>query len=199
MKTTQFIRWGIPVLAFCIYVKWGGFSMALVLAGILFALASGLIHWHRTEPGDFFKFMRAVVVIFVLLPAIGLTLLGATSGVFGLLLAAPVLAFALLLTRWTYRNAKRAPVGGLPSMASQNLFAANALTDATRENTRRAGTRGALLHARSENLELARQNAELKSQLSRTKAVSTMTLEEETEHLFGKDDPFADPNTPRSS
>ena len=195
MKGIEFIRWGIPVLGFAVYVKWGGVSLALAFAGILFAVISGLIHWHRTSPAGFFRSIRAIVVLFVLLPAIVATLIGAFSGMLGLMLALPVLALAIFLTRWAFRNAAKAPVNGLPSMASQNLFAANALTDTIQDNNRRSQTRGALLHMQAENLELDRRNRELEEQKAALER-RIHTLEREAAL---PPDPFADPIPPSRS
>ena len=139
MKGIELVRWGIPVAGFLAYVKWGGVSLALAFAGLLLAVVSGLFHWHRTNPHGFFRYVRVLTVMFLLLPAIGLTLLGASSGLLGLAAALPVLALAIWATRWAFRGVARAPADGLPSMASQNLKAANALTESIHfKNTDRA-------------------------------------------------------------
>lgn len=196
MKQSELIRWGIPALGFVAYVTWGGPALALALAGILLAVVSGLIHWHRTSPRDFFKFARALVVLFVLLPAVVATLVGAFSGMLGLLLALPVLIVALLLTRWAFRNAAPAPLGGLPSMAVQNLEAANALTNSIIDNNRRSQARGALLQTQAENLELGRLNQEL----LREKTALEQRVQFLERELTLPPDPFAEPiPTPRSS
>ncbi|RYD84112.1 MAG: hypothetical protein EOP84_06415 [Verrucomicrobiaceae bacterium] len=195
MKGIELVRWGVPVLGFPAYVKWGGVSLALAFAGILFAVMSGLIHWRRTSPSSFFGYIRVIVVLFVLLPAIGATLVGAFSGMLGLMLALPLLAGAILLTRWAYRNVAKAPVDGLPSMASQNLFAANALTDNIQGNNRRSHTRGALLHTQSENLELDRRNRELEEQ----KAALERRIQSLEREAALPPDPFADPIPPSRS
>ena len=186
MKQVEMIRWGLPALGFLAYVKWGGPALALAFAGILLAVVSGFIHWHRTNPRDFFKFFRALVVLFVLLPAVGLTLVGAFSGMLGLLMALPLLLAAVLLTRWAFGKAAEAPVGGLPSMAVQNLEAANALTDTIAANNRRSHSRGALLHVQAENVELIKKNRELEDEVKRLRA--------EVQRLDGAlHDPFYDP------
>lgn len=196
MKQVEMIRWGLPALGFLAYVKWGGPALALAFAAILLALVSGFIHWHRTSPRDFFKFFRALVVLFVLLPTIGLTLVGAFSGMLGLLMALPLLAAALLLTRWAFRNAAVAPLGGLPSMAVQNLEAANALTDSIIDNNRRSQTRGTLLQTQAENLELGRRNQEL----LREKVALEQRIQFLERELALPPDPFAEPlPTSRSS
>ena len=192
MKGIELIRWGVPALGFLAYVKWGGVSLALVFAGILFAVMSGLIHWRRTSPSSFFGYIRVIVVLFVLLPAIVATLVGAFSGMLGLMLALPVLAGAIILTRWAFRNAAKTPVDGLSSMAAQNLQAANALTDTIQDNNRRSHTRGALLHVQSENLELDKRNRELEAE----KAALERRIQSLEREAALPPDPFADPLPP---
>ena len=195
MKRIELVRWGVPLVGFIAYVKWGGVALALVFAGILFAVMSGLIRWRRTSPSSFFGYLRAIVVLFVLLPAIVATLVGAFSGLLGLMLALPVLALAIFLTRWAFRNAAKAPVDGLPSMASQNLSAANALTNTIQDNNRRSHTRGALLHTQAENLELDRRNRKLEAEKAELER-RVRNLEREAAL---PPDPFADPITPSRS
>ena len=186
MKVSELVRWGIPGLGFVAYVNWGGVSLALVLAGMLFALISGFIHWHRTNPSNFFKFFRAIVVIFVLAPAVVLTLVGAFSSMLGMLAALPLLALALWLTRWAFRNAATAPLAGLPSMASQNLFAANAVRDQIHTENRRRHARSTSLHLQAENLELIQKNRALEEETNRLRA--------EVKRLDAAlNDPFYDP------
>lgn len=196
MKQSELIRWGVPALGFVAYVKWGGPALALAFAGILLAVVSGLIHWHRTSPRDFFKFFRVLVVLFVLAPAVVATLVGAFSGVLGLLLALPLLIVAFLLTRWAFRNAAQAPVAGLPSMAVQNLAAANAFSGSIVDENRRSQTRGALLQAQADNLDLDRRNRELQAE--------KIELERRVQFLEREaalpPDPFAEPTqSPRNS
>lgn len=192
MKRVELVRWGVPAVGFLAYVKWGGVSLALVFAGILFAVMSGLIYWRRTSPSSFFGYIRIIVVLFVLLPAIGATLVGAFGGMLGLMLALPVLAGAIFLTRWAFRNAAKVPVDGLPSMAAQNLQAANALTDTIQDNNRRSHTRGALLDTRAENLELDRRNRELEAE----KAALERRIQNLEREAALPPDPFADPIPP---
>lgn len=192
MKGIELVRWGVPALGFVAYVKWGGLALALAFAGILFALISGLIHWRRTSPASFFGYIRVIVVLFVLLPAIVLTLVGAFSSLLMLLVALPVLAGAIFLTRWAFRNAVKTPVDGLPSMASQNLFAANALTDTIQDNNRRTHMRGALLDTRAENLELDRRNRELEAE----KTALELRIQSLEREAALPPDPFADPIPP---
>ena len=189
MKGIELIRWGVPAAGFLAYVKWGGVSLALAFAGLLLAVVSGLIHWYRTNPQGFFRSVRVLTVIFLLLPAIGLTLLGASSGLLGLAGALPILALAIWATRWSFGGVARSPVDGLPSMASQNLFAANAFSESIQDNNRRSQTRGALLHTQAENLDLARRNAELVAE----KAVLERRVEYLERQAAMPPDPFADP------
>ena len=189
MKGIELVRWGAPAAGFLAYVKWGGVSLALAFAGLLLAVVSGLIHWHRTNPQGFFRYVRVLTVIFLLLPAIGLTLLGASSGLLGFAAALPILALAIWATRRSFRGVARSPVEDLPSMASQNLFVANALSDSIQNNNRRSQTRGALLHTQAENLDLARRNAELVAE----KAVLERRVEYLERQAAMPPDPFADP------
>ena len=195
MKGIEWVRWGVPVLGFVAYVKWGGVSLALVFAGILFAVMCGLIHWHRTSRSSFFGYIRVIVVLFVLLPAIGLTLVGAFSGMLMLLLALPMLALAIFLTRWAFRNAAKAPALGTPSMAAQNMQAANGLTSTIQDNNRRSQARGALLRTQSENLELDKRNRELEEQ----KAALERRVQSLEREAALPPDPFADPIPPGRS
>ena len=189
MKGMEIARWGIPLAGFIAYVKWGGVSLALLFALILFAGVSGLIHWHRKDPVGFYRHIRAIVVILVLLPAIGITLIAAFSGLLGLLVALPVLIGAILLTRWANRKSSAAPAEGVPSTAAQNLQAANALIDTTRENNRRSQTRGSLMHVQAENLELLRKNTALEDD----KAALSRRISALEREAALPPDPFADP------
>jgi Ca2+/Na+ antiporter len=189
MKSTEVLRWGVPVLGFAAYVKWGGVSLALLFALILFAGISGLIHWRHTNPSSFYRHIRAIVVMFVLLPSIAATVIGALSGLLGLIVALPVLGFALWLTRWANRNAARAPVAGTPSMAAQNLEAANDLTAQIIANARRSQTRGAQLHVQADNLALIKRNQELEAQ----SAALQEQLRARQREAALPPDPFADP------
>ena len=195
MKGTELVRWGVPALGFAAYVKWGGVSLALVFAGILFAVMSGLIHWRRSSPSSFFGYLRAIVVLFVLLPAIVATLVGAFSGLLGLMLALPVLALAIFLTRWAFRAAAKAPAWGTPSMAVQNLQAANALTSTIQDNNRRSHARGTLMHTQAENLALDRRNRELEAE----KAALERRVHNLEREAALPPDPFADPIPPSRS
>jgi hypothetical protein len=195
MKGSELLRWGVPVLGFAAYVKWGGVSLALLFALILFAGISGLIHWRRANPSSFYRHIRAVVVMFVLLPAIAATVVGAFAGLFGLIVALPVLGFAIWLTRWANRNAVSAPTYGTPSMAAQNLEAANDLTSQIIANARRSQGSGAQLHVQAENLALIKRNQELEAQ----SAALQEQLHARQREAALPPDPFADPLPPTRS
>jgi hypothetical protein len=189
MKRSELLRWGIPALGFISYVKWGGAPLALAFAVILFAVISALIHWYRKDPRGFFRGMRVWAVMLVLLPAIGLTL-GALAST--PLLAVPALALlvaAIWLVRWTSRNASGLPASGTPSMAAQNLEAANDLTRTIVDNGRRSHSRGPQLHVQADNLALIKRNQELEAQSA---VLQEQLLAKEREAALPPD-PFADP------
>ena len=189
MDRKELARWGIPALGFIGYVKWGGAPLALAFAVILFAVISALISWHRKDPRGFFRGMRVWAVMLVLLPAIGLTL-GALAST--PLLAVPALALlaaAIWLVRWTNRNASGLPASGTPSMAAQNLEAANDLTRTIVDNGRRSHSRGAQLHVQADNLALIKRNRELEAQ----SAMLQEQLRAKEREAALPPDPFADP------
>lgn len=189
MKRSELLRWGIPALGFISYVKWGGIPLALAFAMILLAVISALIHWHHKDPRGFFRGVRVWAVLLMLLPAIGLTLGAlATSPV----LAVPALALlagAIWLVRWAGRNANGFPSSGTPSMAAQNLEAANDLTSQITSNARRTHGRGAQLHVQADNLALLKRNRELEAQA----AVLQEQLRAKEREAALPPDPFADP------
>lgn len=74
MKPIELVRWGVPTLAFLAYFKWGGLALSLVLFGILFAVLSGFIHWHRKDPQGFHRGIRVWIVLLLLIPSLLLTL-----------------------------------------------------------------------------------------------------------------------------
>ena len=195
MKRSELLRWGIPALGFISYLKWGGIPLALAFALILFAVISALISWHRKDPRGFFRGMRAWAVMLVLLPAIGLTLGALASSP---LLAVPALALlagAIWLVRWTSRQASGLPASGTPSMAAQNLEAANDLTRTIVANGRRSHSRGAQLHVQADNLALIKRNQELEAQSA---ALQEQLRAKEREAALPPD-PFADPVPPTRS
>ena len=104
MKITELVRWGVPALAFVAYFKWGGFGLSFLLAGILFAIISALINWHRKNPHNFFVGVRAWIVLLLVLPATALTIITAMGAPMFLVLSFPV----LLLAIWIYKaNARK--------------------------------------------------------------------------------------------
>lgn len=195
MDRKELARWGTPALGFIGYVKWGGVPLALAFAVILFAVITGLISWHRKDPRGFFRGMRVWAVMLVLLPAIGLTL-GALAST--PLLAVPalvLLAGAIWLVRWTSRHASGSPATGTPSMAAQNLEAANDLTRTIVDNGRRSHSRGAQLHVQADNLALIKRNQELEAQ----SAMLQEQLRAKEREAALPPDPFADPLPPSRS
>jgi hypothetical protein len=189
MHRKELARWGIPALGFVGYVAWGGVLLALVFAGILFAVLSALIRWHEKDPAAYFHGMRVWTVLLLLVPAIGLTLGAlATSPV----LVVPALAFLALsvwLVRWTSQRAASPAGSQLAATAVQNLEAANGVTRRIAENNRRSHGRGAQLHAQAENLELIRKNADLEAQ----NVVLQQQMAASRREAALPPDPFADP------
>lgn len=104
MSIKELVRWGVPALAFMAYFNWGGFGLSFLLAGILFAINSALINWHKKDPHGFFVGVRAWIVVFLILPATALTIITAMGAPMFLVLSFPV----LLLAIWIYRaNARK--------------------------------------------------------------------------------------------
>lgn len=96
MKPIELVRWGVPTLAFLIYFKWGGLALSLVLFGILLAVISGFIHWHRKDPQGFHKGIRVWIVLLLLIPSILLTI----GAVFTSPILLPVAAIPLGISIW---------------------------------------------------------------------------------------------------
>ena len=189
MDRKELARWGIPALGFIGYVKWGGAPLALAFALILFAVISALIQWHRKDARGFFRGMRVWAVLLVLLPGIGLTLGALATSPQLAVPALALLAAAIWLVQWTSRHASGLPASGTPSMAAQNLEAANDLTSQIIANARRSQGRGAQLHVQSENLALIERNRELEEQ----SAVLQEQLRAHQREAALPPDPFADP------
>jgi hypothetical protein len=194
MDRKEPVRWGIPALGFVGYVSWGGIPLALLFALILLAAVSGFLHWHGKDPVGFFRGMRVWAVLLVLLPAIGLLVGALTSSPILAVPALALLAAAIWLVRWTGRHASATQAAGPPSMAAQNLEAANALTDTIRDNNRRSHGRGTQLHTQAENLELIRKAADLEAQNAQLQR-KVDALEREAAL---PPDPFADPPPTRT-
>ena len=195
MKRSELLRWGIPALGFISYVKWGGAPLALAFAVVLFAVTSALIRWHGKDPQGFFRGMRVWAVMLVLLPAIGLTFGALASSPLLAIPALALLAGAIWLVRWTSRHASGLPTSGTPSMATQNLEAANDLTRTIVANGRRSHGRGAQLHVQADNLALIKRNRELEAQSA---ALQEQLRAKEREAALPPD-PFADPLPPTRS
>lgn len=196
MKPIEMVRWGVPTAAFLAYFKWGGLGLSFLLFAILLAIISALINWHRKDPNGFHTGMRAWIALFLILPSLLLTVITAASFVLLLPLALIPLAFSAWLMVRNNRKIQESKGAAAMNSSMQNLENQMELgaTAAANRRTQQARKRGYDLQ--SENLELSKTNAELKSQLEARKDPKTMTLAEETEELFGKNDPFADPTLP---
>ena len=199
MKRIELVRWGVPTLGFLAYVKWGGFGLAFILFGILLAIISALINWHKKDRHGFHKGMRAWIVLILILPSVALTVITAASFVLLLPLALLPLAFSIWLMSRNNKKIQESKGARAMSPSMQNLHNQMDLgaTAAANRRVQQARKRG--FDLQSENLELTRKNAELKSQLAARKDPTTMTLAEEDEALFGTDNPFADPTPPTRS
>ena len=197
MKRIELVRWGVPTLASLAYFKWGGFGLSFLLFGVLLAIISALINWHKKDRNGFFVGMRAWIVLFLLLPSIALTMLAAASSILFL----PPALIPLALSIWLLmRNGKKileSKGGGSMSPSMQNLHSQLELGAVANANRRGQQARKRTLDLQSENLELTKKNSELKAALETATPPSPMTLDEETEALFGKDDPFASSTAPQ--
>lgn len=113
MKGSELLRWGLPLAVLVGFFKLSGAAVSLAFAGIVFALISAAIAWHKRDPRGFHIGVRAWIIILLIVPA-GLAVLATAVGFPpALLLSVPVLALAI----WLYRlNAKKiekpGPVGG---------------------------------------------------------------------------------------
>ena len=198
MKRIELVRWGVPTVAFCAYFKWGGFGLSFILFGILLAIISALINWHKKDRNGFHTGMRAWLVLFLILPSILLTVITAASFVLLLPLALIPLVFSIWLLKRNNKKIQESKGAGTMSPSMQNLHSQMELGATATANRRGQQARQRGYDLQSENLELTRKNAELESQLEARKDPKTMTLAEEDEELFGKDNPFADPPPTRS-
>lgn len=199
MKRIELVRWGVPTLAFLAYFPWGGLGLAFILFGILLAIVSALISWHRKDRNGFFLGMRAWIVLFLILPSIALTVITAASFVLLLPIALIPLAFSIWLMVRNNKKIQDSKGAGAMSPSMQNLqnqmeLGATANADRRIQQARKQG-----YDLQSENLELTRKNASLQAELEKRKVPRPMTLAEEDEELFGKDNPFVDPTPPARS
>ena len=199
MKRIELVRWGVPTIAFLAYFKWGGFGLSIILFGILLAIISALINWHRKDRNGFFVGMRAWIVLFLVLPSIALTVITAASFALLLPLALIPLAFSIWLMARNNKKIQESKGGGTMSPSMQNLHNQMELgaTAIAKRRGQQARQRGYDLQA--ENLELTKKNASLQAELAKQEVARPMTLAEEDEELFGKDNPFADPAPPSRS
>ena len=199
MKRIELVRWGVPTVAFLVYFKWGGFGLSFLLFGILLAIISALINWHKKDRNGFFVGMRAWIILFLVLPSIALTVLTAVSFVLLLPLALIPLAFSIWLMRRNNKKIEESKGGGVMSAAMQNLHARHELGSVANANRRGQQARQRGYDLQAENLELTKKNVSLQAELAKQKDARPMTLAEEDEELFGKDNPFADPTPPSRS
>ena len=196
MKQFELVRWGVPTLAFLVYFRWGGFGLSFILFGILFAIISALINWHKKDRNGFHVGMRAWIVLFLILPSIVLTVVTAAGFTLLLPLALIPLGLSIWVMKRNNRKIEESKGAGTMSPSMQNLHSQMEFGATVTANRRGQQARQRGYDLQSENLELTKKNAELKSQLEASKDPKTMTLAEEDEALFGKDNPFADPTPP---
>ena len=196
MKRIELVRWGVPTLAFLVYFRWGGFGLSFILFGILFAIISALINWHKKDRNGFHVGMRAWIVLFLILPSIVLTVVTAAGFTLLLPLALIPLGLSIWVMKRNNRKIEESKGAGTMSPSMQNLHSQMEFGATVTANRRGQQARQRGYDLQSENLELTKMNAELKSQFEASKDPKTMTLAEEDEELFGKDNPFADPTPP---
>lgn len=200
MKRIELIRWGVPTIAFLAYLKWGGLGLSFILFGILLAIVSALINWHKKDRNGFHTGMRAWIVLFLILPSVALTVITAASFTLLLPLAVIPLAFSIWLMSRNNKKIQESKGGGTMSPSMQNLHNQMELGATAAANRRGQQSRQRGYNLQSDNLELTRKNAALQAELEKQKASRPpMTLEEEDEELFGKDNPFNDPTPPSRS
>lgn len=199
MKRIELVRWGVPTLAFLVYFKWGGFGLSFILFAILLGIISALINWHKNDRHGFYVGMRAWIVLFLVLPSIALTVLTAASFVLLLPLALIPLALSIWLMLRNNRKIEEIKGGGTMTPAMQNLHGRHELNAVASANRRGQEARQRGYDLQAENLELIKKNAALQAELAKQKSARPMTVAEEDEKLFGKDNPFADPNPPTRS
>ena len=199
MKRIELVRWGVPTIAFLAYFKWGGFGLSIILFGILLAIISALINWHRKDRNGFFVGMRAWIVLFLVLPSIALTVITAASFALLLPLALIPLAFSIWLMVRNNKKIEESKGGGTMTPALQNLHNRHELNAVATANRRGQEARKRGYDLQAENLELIKKNASLQAELEKHKVSRPMTLAEEDEELFGKNNPFTDPTPPSRS
>lgn len=199
MKRIELVRWGVPTVAFLVYFKWGGFGLSFILFGILLAIISALINWHKKDRSGFHTGMRAWIVLLLILPSILLTVITAASFVLLLPLALIPLALSIWLMVRNNKKIEESKGGGAMSPSMQNLHNRHELNAVANANRRGQQARQRGYDLQSETLELTKANAALQAELARHKASRPVTLAEEDEELFGKDNPFTDPTPPSRS
>ena len=203
MKRIELVRWGIPTVAFFAYFKWGGFGLSFLLFGILLAIISALINWHKKDRNGFFVGMRAWIVVFLVLPSILLTVITAAGFTLLLPLALVPLGLSLWLMKRNNKKIEESKGAGTMAPSMQNLHNRHNLNAVANANRRGQQARQRGYDLQAENLDLIKKNASLQAELAKQKAARPMTVAEELakedEELFGKDNRFSDANPPTRS
>ena len=113
------------------------------------------------------------------------------------------LALSIWLMLRNNKKIKESKGGGVMTPAMQNLEGQMELGATASANRRVQQARQRGYGLQSDNLELTKKNASLQAELAKQKTARPMTVAEELakedEELFGKDNPFADPNPPTRS
>lgn len=112
MKVAEILRWGLPLAVLVGFFKLSGAAVSFAFAGIVFALISAAIAWHKRDPRGFHIGVRAWIIILLIVPA-GLAVLATAIGFPpALLLSVPALVLAIWLYRLNARKIeKHGPVG----------------------------------------------------------------------------------------
>lgn len=113
MKGSELLRCGLPLAVFVGFFKLSGAAVSFAFAGIVFALISAALAWHKRDPRGFHTGVRAWIIILLVMPA-GLAVLATAIGFPpALLLSVPAMALAIWLYRLNARKIeKHGPVGG---------------------------------------------------------------------------------------
>lgn len=100
MKGIELLRWGLPLAVLVGSFKLSGAAVSLAFAGIVFALLSAAIAWHKRDPHGFHTGVRAWIIVLLIAPAVLLTIGTALGAPPFLVVSVPY----LLLTIWLYRK-----------------------------------------------------------------------------------------------
>lgn len=103
MKVVELVRWGLPLAVFLGFFRLSGAGVSFLFAGIVFAVITAAMSWHKRDPHAFHIGVRAWIVVLLIIPAV-LGVIGTALGFPpALVLTVPVLLFTI----WLYRlNAK---------------------------------------------------------------------------------------------